>query len=130
MSVLIDTSVVIDLLRGAQPAIEYARCLGEPPLCSEITRVEVLPGLRSGERRATERLFATVRWVAVDERIARRAGELGRRFRRSYQGLATADLIIAATVEELGLELATLNVRHFPMIPRLTAPYVLGASPQ
>ena len=126
MSVLLDSSVVIDLLRGAQPAIEYARGLAEPPACSEITRVEVLRGLRSGERRATERLFATVRWISVDEAIARRAGELGRRFRRSHQGLATADLIIAATVEELGLELATLNVRHFPMISGLAAPYVLG----
>jgi len=48
------------------------------------------------------------------------------RFRRSHQGLATADLIIAATVEEHGLELATLNVRHFPMIPGLAPPYRLG----
>lgn len=125
MTVLLDTSVLIDILRGAEPAIAYARGLAEPPLCSEITRVEVVRGLRSSERRATERLFASLRWVAVDEQIARRAGELGRRFRRSHQGLATADLVIAATVEELGLELATLNVRHFPMIQGLSAPYAL-----
>lgn len=125
MTVLFDTSVVIDILRGAPPAIAYARDLFEPPTCSEITRVEVVRGLRSGERRATERLFGALRWVAIDESIARRAGELGRRYRRSHQGLATADLVIAATAEELGLELATLNVRHFPMIKGLTAPYVL-----
>jgi predicted nucleic acid-binding protein len=124
VTVLLDTSVVIDILRGAAPAIAYARGLTEPPTCSEITRVEVMRGLRSGERRATERLLGTLRWVAVDEPIARRAGELGRRYRRSHQGLATADLIIAATVEELGLELATLNVRHFPMIAGLIPPYV------
>ena len=126
MTVLLDTSIVIDILRGVVPAIAYARGLTEPPTCSEITRVEVMRGLRSGERRATERLLGTLRWIAVDESIARRAGELGRRYRRSHQGLATADLIIAATVQELGLELATLNVRHFPMIPGLTAPYVPG----
>lgn len=125
MTVLFDTSVVIDILRGAPPAIAYARTLSEPPTCSEITRVEVVRGLRSGERRATERLFGALRWVAVDESIARRAGELGRRYRRSHQGLATADLVIAATVEELGLDLATLNVRHFPMIQGLTAPYAV-----
>jgi predicted nucleic acid-binding protein len=124
VTVLLDTSVVIDILRGAAPAIAYARGLTEPPTCSEITRVEVMRGLRSGERRATVRLLGTLRWVAVDEPIARRAGELGRRYRRSHQGLATADLIIAATVEELGLELATLNVRHFPMIAGLIPPYV------
>jgi len=125
VTVLLDTSVVIDILRGAAPAIAYARSLPEPPACSEITRVEVVRGIRSGERRATERLFGALRWVAIDEPIARRAGELGRRFRRSHQGLATADLVIAATVQELGFELATLNVRHFPMIPGLAAPYVL-----
>ena len=126
MTVLLDTSIVIDILRGVAPAIAYARGLAEPPTCSEISRVEVMRGLRSGERRAAERLLGTLRWVTVDGSIARRAGELGRRYRRSHQGLATADLIIAATVEELGLELATLNVRHFPMIRGLTAPYVPG----
>jgi predicted nucleic acid-binding protein len=126
VSVLLDTSVVIDILRGAAPAIAYARGLPEPPICSEITRIEVVRGLRSSERRATERLFAALRWVPVDEPIARRAGDLGRRFRRSHQGIAIADLVIAATVEELGFELATINVRHFPMIPGLAPPYHLG----
>lgn len=123
MSVLLDTSIVIDLLRGALPALDYARNLTETPTCSEITRVEVVRGLRSGERRATERLLGAVRWVPVDEAIARRAGEVGRRYRRSHRGLATADLIIAATALELDLALATLNVRHFPMLPGLAAPY-------
>jgi predicted nucleic acid-binding protein len=123
VSVLLDTSIVIDLLRGAQPALEYARALTDPPTCSEITRVEILRGVRSDERRATERLLSTLRWLPVDESIARRAGELGRRYRRSHRGLATADLIIAASALELDLELATLNVRHFPMIPGLAAPY-------
>jgi predicted nucleic acid-binding protein len=123
MSVLLDTSVVIDILRGDRGALGYARTLTEPPTCSEITRVEVLRGLRSHERRATERLFGTIIWTPVDESIARSAGELGRRFRRSHRGIATADLIIAASAAVLDLELATLNLRHFPMFPALAAPY-------
>jgi len=123
VSVLLDTSIVIDMLRGDHAALDYARSLTEPPVCSEITRVEILRGVRSDERRTTERLLGTIRWAPVDESIARRAGELGRRYRRSHQGLATADLIIGATAVELGLELATLNVRHFPMVPGLAAPY-------
>ena len=59
----------------------------------------------------------------IDEPIARRAGELGRRYRRSHPGLALADLLIAATALELGQPLATLNTRHFPMFPRLHAPH-------
>lgn len=123
MSVLLDTSVVIDILRGFAPALAYAEALDEPPTCSEITRVEVLRGLRSAERRPTERLFGSLRWTPVDEPISRGAGELGRTWRRSHVGIATADLIIAATADELGLRLATLNTKHFPMFRGLRAPY-------
>lgn len=124
MSVLCDTSIIIDILRSFPPALAYARTLEEPPTCSEITRVEVLRGLRSDERRPTERLFGALRWVGIDEPIASRAGHMGRACRRSHGGIATADLIIAATAEELGLELATLNLKHFPMFSGLRLPYV------
>jgi predicted nucleic acid-binding protein len=123
VSVLCDTSVIIDLLRNFAPAVVWARTLPEPPVCSEITRVEVLRGVRSDERRATERLLAAISWIDVDEAIARRAGELGRTWRRSHQGIATADLIIAVSAEEHGHELATLNLKHFPMIRGLRVPY-------
>jgi len=123
VSVLCDTSVIIDILRNFPPALDFARALEEPPTCSEISRVEVLRGLRSEERRPTERLFRALRWVALDEPIARRAGDMGRTWRRSHQGIATADLVIAATAEELGLELATLNLKHFPMFRGLRLPY-------
>ena len=74
-------------------------------------------------RRTTERLFGAIAWVGLDEAISRRAGELGRASRRSHQGIATADLMIAATAAEHGHELATLNLRHFPMISGLQSPY-------
>lgn len=123
MTALLDTSVVIDLLRGYEPALRFAENLDEVPSCSELTRVEVLRGLRSSERAPADRLLRSVRWTDVDEPIARRAGELGRRWRRSHSGLSVADLIIAASAEELGAELATCNVRHFPMFPGLRPPY-------
>ena len=121
--VLFDTTIVIDLLRGHPPAHSYVLRLDAVPAASEITRVEVLRGVRSGERRMTERLLATFRWIAVDESVARRAGELGRRWRASHRGLATADLVIAATALEHDLDLATMNVRHFPMFEALKPPY-------
>ena len=68
-------------------------------------------------------MFGAVAWIGVDETIARRAGELGRAWRRSHQGIATADLIIAATSAEHGHQLAALNVKQFPMIPGLRPPY-------
>ena len=125
MTTLCDTSVVIDLLRGAGPALTWARGLSGGPWCSEITLVEILRGMRTQERRPTERLFAAITWIPLDEAVARRAGELGRTFRRSH-GIPTADLIIAATAMVHGHDLATINVRHFPMVPGIRAPYELG----
>lgn len=123
MSEVLDTTVLIDVLRGHSQAVEYVLALEEVPACSEVTRVEVLRGLRSRERRSAERLFQRLRWVPVDESIAQAAGELGRRLRRSHSGISVADLIIAATAEQLDLSLATTNVRHFPTIRGLRAPY-------
>lgn len=123
MSRVLDTTVLIDIMRGHGAAVQFVLALEDVPVCSEVTRVEIIRGLRSEERRSAERLFRQLRWVPVDEVIARSAGELGRSLRRSHTGIGVADLIIAATAEEVGLPLATTNVRHFPMIKGLRAPY-------
>lgn len=120
--IVLDTTVLIDLLRGNAAALGYLRSLGEVPACSEVTRVEVMRGIRHRERDATEVLMRTMRWIGLDEQIARRAGALGRTWRRSHL-IATTDLIIAATAQELGAGLATSNTRHFPMFDRLRPPY-------
>lgn len=123
MSATLDTTVLIDVLRGHLRAVDYMLGFEEVPVCSEVTRVEVLRGLRSEERRSVERLFQQLRWVPVDEAIARAAGEFGRGLRRSHSSIGLADLIIAATAEQLGLPLATTNIRHFPMFRGLRRPY-------
>jgi predicted nucleic acid-binding protein len=120
---VLDTSVLIDVLRGSAAAADWMNRLDEVPVCSEVTRVEVLRGVRSAERGPTERLLTALHWLAVDERISRRAGDLGRQYRRSHAGLSTADLVIAATALELDAKLATGNVRHYPMFRRLRPPY-------
>lgn len=124
MSVLLDTSIIIDLLRGLPAAADFVSGLDEVPTCSEITRVEVLRGIRSHERSSTETFFRSLHWAGVDESTARRAGEMGRTYRRSHIGLSTTDLIIAATALELELELKTLNIKHFPMFKNLRPPYL------
>jgi predicted nucleic acid-binding protein len=120
---VVDTTVPIDVLRGLPGAKTWAGSLERRLVASEVTRAELIRGLRSSERGAAERLFAGLRWVGVTESIARRAGELGRTWRTSHPGIATIDLIIAATALELDAELATANVRHFPMFPDLKPPY-------
>jgi predicted nucleic acid-binding protein len=123
VSVVLDTNVLIDHLRGSTPAGEYIASLGAPPSCSELTRIEILQGALPSERRRIERLFALLTWIPVDETVARRAGELGLRWSRSHPGIGTSDLAIAATAEVLEVPLATRNLKHFPMFEGLRAPY-------
>lgn len=124
MSVLIDTSVLIDFLRGEPAAgstLETERAHG-PLHASEITRLEVLAGMRSSEEAATRALLSTLIWHAVDTGVAELAGELGRTWLPSNR-IDSADLAIAATAIRTDSRLLTRNVKHFPMFSGLKAPY-------
>jgi predicted nucleic acid-binding protein len=122
MTVVVDSDVLIDVLCGIPTAAAFLKGLDRPPVCSEVSRVEVLRGMRGRERRDTQRLLSLVRWASVDEDVSTTAGEFGRRFRRSH-ALAVPDLLVAATAERLGLPLATRDVRDFPMFPGLEPAY-------
>jgi predicted nucleic acid-binding protein len=119
---LLDASVVIDFLRGHDAARAVVDAADELA-ASEITRYEVLAGLRRGEEEATEDLLALPHWVAVDEGIARRAAVLAREYRGSHSGIEDADYLIAATALELDACLLTTNVKHFPMLEGLRPAY-------
>lgn len=120
---VLDTTVLIDVLRRHPGAVAFLREAVEPPVASEVSRVEVLRGLRSSERAGAEHLFQLMRWAPVDEPIARVAGELGRRYRRSHAGVEVSDLIVAATAQQFDLPLATANAKHYPMFRGLRPPY-------
>lgn len=90
---------------------------------SEITRVEVLAGMRPAEEDQTRALLSTLVWHPVDESIAEEAGRLGRIWLPERRGISAADLVIAATAKILDADLLTLNVKHFPMFPALQRPY-------
>lgn len=126
MTILIDTSVLIDHLRGdeaAQQALANATQQGERLACLVVTRVEVLAGLRPEEELPTRRLLSALDWISVDDEIAERAGVLANRFLRSHPGVDPVDFIIAATAEIHDAILWTRNVKHFPMISDLAPPY-------
>jgi predicted nucleic acid-binding protein len=126
MVIVPDTSVLIDQLRrrdGAPEAIDEAFGRGDDVVASVISKVELLTGMRTHERRATRQLFELINWIPVDDGIAELAGEYGRLYRRSHQGIDAGDLVVAATAFSLRAELWTRNLKHFPMFPDLAAPY-------
>ncbi len=125
MTALADTSVLIDYLRGHQDAaalLERERAVA-PLHASEITRLEVLAGMRAGEEDETRSLLSALAWHPVDEQVAEEAGALGRRWLPSHHTIDSADLAIAAIAIRTESRLLTCNVRHFPMFPGLRAPY-------
>lgn len=122
---LIDTSVLVDQLRGrpeAAKVLATERAHGKLH-ASEVTRLEVLAGVRAAEEARTRALLERLVWHPLDAEVAERAGALARRWRKSHQGIDAADLAIAATAMVHGLRPVTLNVKHFPMFAGLTAPY-------
>jgi predicted nucleic acid-binding protein len=125
VSALVDTSILIDYLRGQQAAadlLEQERA--EAPLhASEITRLEVLAGMRPPEDEATRSLLSTLLWHPVDAQVAEEAGALGRRWLPSHDAIDGADLAIAATATLNQLRLLTRSVRHFPMFASLRSAY-------
>jgi predicted nucleic acid-binding protein len=125
VSVLVDTSVLIDVLRGEVAAADLlrdARAVG-PLHASEVTRLEVLAGMRAQEEVATRALLAVLTWHPLDEEVADKAGDLGRTWLPGNRGIDAADLAIAATAVILDAQLFTKNVKHFPMFEGLSAPY-------
>ncbi|MDA8354968.1 MAG: type II toxin-antitoxin system VapC family toxin [Actinomycetota bacterium] len=125
MSALVDTSVLIDYLRGhagAGALLERER-VADVLHASEIIRIEVLAGMRPTEEDDTRALLSTLVWHPVDSEIAEEAGALGRRWLPSHRTIDSADLAIAATVVRTGARLLTRNVRHFPMFTDLQPPY-------
>lgn len=126
MAAIVDTSILIDTLRGLPEARDLLRselATGEPAFASVLTKAEVLAGMRAGEERRTRSLLGAVIWIDVSESIAEGAGALARRYRRTHPGIDLVDYVIAATRQDLGVPLWTLNVRHFPMIRGLRPPY-------
>ncbi len=121
--VLLDTCIVIDFLRADRRAGDYVQSLHDKPSVSVVTVAELFQGF-SSQRRETEarRFISECRILIVSETIAERTGAILRHYKASHD-LDMSDALIAATAEHHGHELATLNVKHFPMFRRLRAAY-------
>jgi predicted nucleic acid-binding protein len=117
MAILIDTDVLIEYLRDKEAIVSrlvdaYKR--GKRLCFSPITRAEIAAGLRKNEEEITQRLFAVMECLKIDDSIGLKAGEYMKTFRASHSA-EIADALIAATAHQNDIPLWTLNRKHYPM---------------
>lgn len=121
--ILLDTNILIDLLRGKPEAEAFILRFPAPPTLSVVTVTELRAGARAAAETARiNAILASYTISPVSLEIAERAGALLKQYRASH-AVDTVDGVIAATALIEGLPLATLNLKHFPMFPGLERPY-------
>jgi predicted nucleic acid-binding protein len=116
--VLIDSDVLIELLRGRNAAIidrwielrESSAVVAYSPVSS----AEIWRGARRAERETIAALFDALPCIPIDAVIGKQAGEYLARFHFSH-AMELGDALIAATAAAHGLRLWTRNKKHFPM---------------
>ena len=120
---LMDTDVLVDYLRGHPAAVEYMESRQEELTTSAIVVAELYAVVREGkERAALHSLISTFEVEPIDMELAERGGLLRRDFGPKH-GTGLADALIAATAQQSGADLVTLNAKHFPMLQNVTVPY-------
>jgi predicted nucleic acid-binding protein len=106
---LLDTNVLIDVLRGEEVALEWLRGHAAGSAISVITWIEILVGCREQESQPVRTWLEGFRRLDLDQAVASEAVIC-----RQQRGLKVPDAIILATARCHGLILATRNERDFP----------------
>jgi predicted nucleic acid-binding protein len=118
MKLLLDTSVLIDVLRGRndRPKILAELVRAGHTLCTTSLNIaEVYAGMRPHEKPATEALLTSLDCHVLTGSAARLAGTFVNQWRQKGRTLALADTIIAAIAIETRCLLLTDNRKDFPM---------------
>lgn len=114
---IIDSSVLVDYLRGAKKAAEYLRTLDSIKM-SRVAWMELIFGVENKREmlRVEKQLEALgCEIIEVDEEISRLAGGLLRKYVLKRK-IGVADSLIAATAISFGEALVSHNRRHFSSI--------------
>ncbi len=126
-TVLVDTSIIVDLDRGKQDVIELCKQLTSTnsAYISTVTVSEILTGsyLRRDYKTAVnkaERVLSQFRWVALNGEVAKLVAELNAYLISKGQPIEYQDIAIAASFTfECCDVLLTENKDHFERLPNL-----------
>ncbi|HEX4487693.1 MAG TPA: type II toxin-antitoxin system VapC family toxin [Terriglobales bacterium] len=118
MQILIDTSVLIDVLRlryGRRELLAQLARNGHVLAVCPINITELFAGMRSHQEARTEALLGGFHCFEITGATGRLAGTLKNSWARKGIALALSDSTIAAVAIERSCVLMTDNVKHFPM---------------
>ena len=118
MKILIDSDVVIEVLRGRDQALlvrwSVLTSSDDDILFSPVTAARIWPRVQSDEHPVIARFFRTLTCASIDYQVGHLAGELFRQYNRSH-GVAISDALMAATAIQNQAALWTRNRNHYPM---------------
>ncbi len=122
-SILVDTDILVDFLRGYSKALAFVNSNPERIILSTIVVAELYAGVKgAAEQAVLDEFVSLFRIVPVNANIAKAGGLYKRDYAKSH-GVGFADATLAATAEAENAELKTLNTRHYPMLKSLRPAY-------
>ncbi|MFL5245642.1 MAG: PIN domain-containing protein [Gemmataceae bacterium] len=117
---LLDTDVLVDILRSHPPALAWLKALTNAPIALPgLAAMELVQGCRNvAEQQQVEALLlrCTLHWPSAADCL--RAFNDFTAFHLS-NNLGLLDALIGETAVGLGLPLATFNLKHYRVIPNL-----------
>ena len=122
-SLVVDTDVLIDYLRGEPKAIALISSHVDNIILPAIVTAELYAGVRDKEdRHKLDQFLSLFQIVPMTAEVARVGGLLKRVYEKSHN-VGLADATITATAQIENADLKTLNTKHYPMFKGLKAPY-------
>ena len=118
MRLLLDTSVLIDVLRlrhGRRELLAELAQAGHTLATSALNVAEICAGMRPEEEARTGLFLGALDCYSLTESVGRQAGRLKREWAQKGKTLTLADTLVAAVALEQGCILMTDNRKDFPM---------------
>lgn len=117
--ILLDTNVLIEILKGHQGTVKKVEAIREEILISSISVMELYYGaLNSIEVRKIEKFTALFSIAHIDSEISIGATQLVKSYAKSHS-LDIPDSLIAATAIKHSCKLFTYNTKDFQYIKKL-----------